>query len=45
MQRIGSPTALRRYARHVECLHTFARERCPLTQLIRVPNEVTIVVE
>jgi uncharacterized OsmC-like protein len=32
-------------AEDVERLHAFARERCPLTQLIRVPNEVTIVVE
>lgn len=32
-------------ASDIERLHAFARERCPLTQLIRVPNEVTIVVE
>jgi uncharacterized OsmC-like protein len=32
-------------AKDVERLHAYARERCPLTQLIRVPNDVTIVVE
>jgi uncharacterized OsmC-like protein len=28
----------------VERVHAFVRERCPLTKLIRTPNEVTIVV-
>ena len=29
----------------IATLHRFAAERCPLTQLIRTPNELTIVVE
>jgi uncharacterized OsmC-like protein len=29
----------------VAALHTYARERCPLTALVRQANEVTIVVE
>ena len=29
----------------VEALHAYARERCPLTNLVRTPNEVTLVVE
>lgn len=32
-------------ARQVAALHAYARERCPLTQLIRTANPVTIVVE
>jgi organic hydroperoxide reductase OsmC/OhrA len=29
----------------IERLHQYARERCPLTQLIKTPNDVTVVVE
>ncbi len=32
-------------AADLDQLHAFARERCPLTQLIRTPNEITIVVD
>ena len=32
-------------AEDLDRLHEFARERCPLTQLIRTPSDVTIVVE
>ena len=32
-------------AQDIDRLHKFARERCPLTALVRTPNEVTIVLE